>query len=211
MKRIGLFLLFVGLISGWSQADAQTIKLTGQQTSNANGSVTPTLTWCTELTATPGVTCGNSGQASACSASGDWTGSKTGSGTQTLPSITSSKTYNLSCSWPGADSVSLSWTPPTTNDDGSPLTDLKGFKIYYSTSASMSSNQIKDIPSAGTTSTTLGPLAPGTYYLVMTAYNVPGIESVKTPIVTRTLAATSTVSQSFKITFPSAPTNFKVE
>lgn len=34
----------------------------------------------------------------------------------------------------GPVSVTLSWTIPTTNEDGTPLTDLAGFKIYYRTS-----------------------------------------------------------------------------
>lgn len=31
-------------------------------------------------------------------------------------------------------SATLSWTPPTKNTDGSRLTDLAGYKIYYGTS-----------------------------------------------------------------------------
>ena len=31
----------------------------------------------------------------------------------------------------GHASVTVSWTIPTTNEDGSPLTDLAGFKVYY--------------------------------------------------------------------------------
>jgi len=33
-----------------------------------------------------------------------------------------------------AGEASLSWDPPTTNTDGSPLTDLGGFMVYYGTS-----------------------------------------------------------------------------
>ena len=29
--------------------------------------------------------------------------------------------------------VTLSWDPPTTNADGTPLTDLAGYKVYYGT------------------------------------------------------------------------------
>jgi hypothetical protein len=34
----------------------------------------------------------------------------------------------------GPVSITLSWSIPTTNEDGTPLTDLAGFKIYYRTS-----------------------------------------------------------------------------
>jgi hypothetical protein len=29
--------------------------------------------------------------------------------------------------------ATLSWDPPTTNVDGTPLTDLAGYKVYYGT------------------------------------------------------------------------------
>ena len=32
-------------------------------------------------------------------------------------------------------SVTLAWEPPTTNEDGSPLIDLAGFRVYYGTSS----------------------------------------------------------------------------
>src|SRR3990170_3322326 len=31
----------------------------------------------------------------------------------------------------GVNSASLSWEKPTTNEDGSPMTDLAGYQIYY--------------------------------------------------------------------------------
>lgn len=209
MKKLLLSLLLLCAAG----AHAQVVKFTVQQAVNSNGSVTPTLTWCTELVASSSPTaCSNPTVASACTASGDWSGTKGPSGTQALAAVTTSKTYNLSCSWPGADSFPLSWTLPTKNDDGSNLTDLAGFKIYYSTSSSMSSNQVITISNPATTSTNVGPLAPNTYYVVMTAYNTAGAESVKSsPIVSKTLAAGASVGQTVKVTFPNSPTNVKVE
>ena len=52
-------------------------------------------------------------------------------------------------------SVTLSWTPPLTNSDGSALTTLAGYKIYYGRSAG-SLSQIVTIDSAGVTRWVVG-------------------------------------------------------
>ena len=72
-------------------------------------------------------------------------------------------------------SVSLIWEPPTINDDGTPLTDLAGYKIYYGTSPGDYTRRI-DV-GIETTQFTVKGLKPGTYYFVVTAYNVTRNES----------------------------------
>lgn len=52
-----------------------------------------------------------------------------------------------------AATVSLSWNPPTANTDGSQLTDLAGYKVYYGTISGYYTQQI-DV-SNGTTTYTL--------------------------------------------------------
>ena len=196
------------------QQQPQNLKFTAGQAANADGSVTPTLTWCTETGVSPGTTCTNTGPATACTATGDWTGTKAAAGTQTLTSVKTTKGYALSCAWPGQDSITLTWTPPTTNDDGSPLTDLAGYKIWYGTSSSMSSNTIKEVTNPGVTSAVIGPgLAPGTYYMVMAAYNAAKGESVKAPPtpLQKTIGAGVTVTQSVKVTIPNAPTGLTAQ
>lgn len=201
-------LLAVGLMSS---ALAQTVKFTAQQTIAANGSVTPTLTWCTEKTATAGLTCSGIEPASSCTASGSWTGAKTGAGTVTLAAVSTTQTYTLQCSWPNDTSMKLNWMPPTKNDDGSNLTDLAGYKVYYGTSAS-ALNTIKDVPNAGVLTTTMTGLTPATWFAAMTAYNTSGIESVKsTPPISKTITVGPAVSQSVKVAFPNAPTGLTVE
>jgi len=69
----------------------------------------------------------------------------------------------------------LSWDAPTQNEDGSPLTDLDGYKIYWGTSPGQYTNSV-DLPDE--TVTTYDPqLPPGPYYFVATAYNSQGRES----------------------------------
>lgn len=73
--------------------------------------------------------------------------------------------------------VTLNWTPPTENTDGSSLLDLTGYKIYYGISEDdLSSSIIVDNP--GLTSYVLENLdADTTYYFVITAVNSENLES----------------------------------
>ncbi len=74
-------------------------------------------------------------------------------------------------------SATLSWTPPTTNSDGSPLTDLAGYKIYWGPTAGTYPNSAT-LTNPGLTSYVVGNLVPGTYFFVATAVNSVGAESV---------------------------------
>lgn len=73
-------------------------------------------------------------------------------------------------------SVTLSWTPPTMNSDGTALTDLAAYNIYFGTSAGAYTDQIR-IDNSGLTTYVIANLAPDTYYFVATAVNSVGIES----------------------------------
>jgi hypothetical protein len=96
-----LIILAVFSVSANAQAASPTLTFTAQ-TTTGNGSVVPALTWAT------------SPAAQSCTASGDpaWTGTKAAAGTQTLAAITSSKTYQLVCTWPGDTTATISWTDP---------------------------------------------------------------------------------------------------
>ena len=75
----------------------------------------------------------------------------------------------------GAAQVTLSWDPPTTNVDGSPLTDLTGYKVYYGT-ASRNYPQVTDVKNV--TSYSVSNLSDGTtYYFAVSAYDMGGNES----------------------------------
>ena len=153
-------------------ATAQTLEFTATTVTGA-GSVIPELTWNT----TPA--------ADECEASGAWSGPKSGSGTETLPAITSSATYNLACTWFGG-SVTLTWTLPTQNTDGSALTDLSGIKIYYGNAAGGPYPNEIDLPGAPTTHT-IPTVPPGEWYFVSTAYNANDVESDRSNEATKTV------------------------
>lgn len=72
--------------------------------------------------------------------------------------------------------ATLSWTPPTENDDGTPLVNLAGYRIYYGTTPGNYPNQIT-ISNPGITSYVVDNLAPNTWYFVSTSFNSTGMES----------------------------------
>ncbi|MEM9403052.1 MAG: putative Ig domain-containing protein [Pseudomonadota bacterium] len=73
-------------------------------------------------------------------------------------------------------SATLSWTAPTQNDDGTALTDLAGYRIYWGTSSGAYTNSVTiNDPSA--TTFVVENLSPGTYEFVSTAFNTSGVES----------------------------------
>ncbi len=72
-------------------------------------------------------------------------------------------------------SVSLTWDATTTNTDGSPITDLAGYKVYYGTSAGSYSTSVDvgNVTSAYVVELTSGT----TYYFAVTSYGSSGSES----------------------------------
>jgi hypothetical protein len=105
-----------------------------------------------------------------------------GDGSASLPSF--------SITVQGASSIAapatLSWIPPTTNDDGSVLTDLAGYRIYVgSTPDQLVPILALDDPTL--TSYVLEGLSPGLNYFAMTAMNSRGIESELSAVVGVTL------------------------
>jgi hypothetical protein len=93
--------------------------------------------------------------------------------------------FSISVDQAGTFSTTLSWTAPTQNDDGSALTDLAGYRIYWGTTAGSYPNSAT-ITNPGITSFVVSNLAPGTYEFVATAFNTAGIESVFSNTATRT-------------------------
>lgn len=72
-------------------------------------------------------------------------------------------------------SMSLSWVAPSENVDGSPLTDLAGYRVYYGDSTRNYSD-MTDVSSPTSVETTIT-LASGDYFVAMTALDQDGNES----------------------------------
>jgi hypothetical protein len=115
------------------------------------------------------VACGGGGSGG----SGTVTSSATTPGTSTS---TSSSSGQSSAS--AAGSLSLSWVAPVARADGTPLSlaDIDGFHIYYGNEPGSYPYRVK-VTDGTTQRVTLNKLAIGTYYIVMTTYDVNGQES----------------------------------
>jgi hypothetical protein len=83
-------------------------------------------------------------------------------------------------------SATLSWTPPNLNTDGSALTNLSGYRIYYGTSASALSQTIQ-LNGTGLTTYVISNLSPATYYFALTAVNAANVESDKSNVVSKVI------------------------
>jgi hypothetical protein len=70
--------------------------------------------------------------------------------------------------------VTLAWEAPTTNADGSPLTDLAGYRIVYGVSTPPNSANGTVVDVGNVTTHTLRDLQPGTYYIAVAAVDVSG-------------------------------------
>jgi hypothetical protein len=101
-------------------------------------------------------------------------GSGTGTSTTTAPPSSSNS------------SVTFSWVAPTENNNGSPLTNLAGYKIHYGT-ASQDYSQVVALNNPSLSRYVLDSLPSGTYYFAITAYNSAGIESSLSGEITATL------------------------
>ena len=78
--------------------------------------------------------------------------------------------------------ATVHWSPPTTNTNGSALTNFAGINIYYASSAAQVIHRVH-VPAAAPTSYTVGNLDPGTWYFCATAYNTAGEEGAMSPAV----------------------------
>ena len=82
--------------------------------------------------------------------------------------------------------VTLNWARPTSNEDGSILNDLAGYKVYYG-QTSYALDSVVDVHGSSLTSVEIGGLASGTWYFAIASYNSSGVESMKSGVVSTTL------------------------
>jgi len=80
----------------------------------------------------------------------------------------------------------ISWTAPTTNTDGSTLTNLSGFRVAYGRSESDMS-QSASITNPSLSSYTVNNLTSGQWFFAVYAVNSSGIESSVSNVATKTI------------------------
>jgi hypothetical protein len=75
---------------------------------------------------------------------------------------------------PGAATVS--WSPPTSFEDGTPIANLAGYRVVYGQSSTELSQSVS-IPDPAITSTSIEGLTRGTWYFAVKAYTTASVES----------------------------------
>ena len=118
-------------------------------------------------------TSGSSSSSSSSASSGS-----TSSGSSGSTSSTGSSTGN--------SSVTLGWTAPTQNSNGTAITNLAGYKIHYGT-ASQDYTQVVALNNPSLSRYVIDSLPSGTYYFAITSYNAQGVESSLSGEVSATL------------------------
>ena len=88
---------------------------------------------------------------------------------------------------PATGRASLSWGSPGQNTDGTALTDLVGYRIYYGSTASDLS-QVAQVTDPLATSFTVTDLVSGTWYFALTAVNSEGVESERSAVASKVVA-----------------------
>lgn len=76
----------------------------------------------------------------------------------------------------GSSTVTINWTPPTENTDGTTLENLAGYRIHYGT-ASRKYTATITVRNPGLATYVISSLPRGRYYFSVTAYNSAGTES----------------------------------
>ena len=82
--------------------------------------------------------------------------------------------------------VTLSWAPPTRNDDGSVLTDLAGYRIYVGQSPDALTRVIV-VNNPGLIRYMVEDLSPARWHFAMTSVNANGRESQLSPTVSKVI------------------------
>ena len=78
----------------------------GSSSTAGSNALTPRITWA----ATGATSC----TASTTPADTNWAGTKPATGDVTLPAITATRSYALTCTWAGDTTATIRWTAPTT-------------------------------------------------------------------------------------------------
>jgi Putative Ig domain len=130
------------------------------------------------------------------SATGDLSGTPTAADVGTYSNITigvsdgttsvSLPAFQIAVTQIANGSATLTWVPPTQNTNGTPLTNLAGYQIYYGTSATVMSQSVK-IANPGIVTYVVSNLSPGTWYFSVRDYTSANVESGTSTVVSTTI------------------------
>jgi hypothetical protein len=134
-----------------------------------------------------------------CHSYGPWHATEPAQGSTTTNGLTETTNFTLAC-WnasgasssanvtvtvaaagAGNGTVTLGWSPPTLNTNGTPVTALNGYTVYYGTSAN-SMTQSLSVAGGSATSCEITGLAAGTWYFDVAANATNGTKSVTSAV-----------------------------
>jgi hypothetical protein len=95
--------------------------------------------------------------------------------------------FDLSVDPLALGSATLSWNPPTDNTDGSALTDLAGYRIYYGRNKQDLKRSVV-IQNPGLTRYVIENLTPARWHFAMTSINSAGLESPRSQTVSKIIS-----------------------
>jgi hypothetical protein len=95
--------------------------------------------------------------------------------------------FSISVTGGQLGSATLSWQPPTSNTDGSPLIDLAGYVIRYGTIVGQLTTEVR-LSNPGLTTYMVSDLTPATWYFQISAYNASGVESTPSEPASKTIS-----------------------
>jgi hypothetical protein len=197
--RALVFLVLCALAPIFAHAANVSVSLTVSP-STTNASIAPTVSWTSTGAAT-------------CTASDGWSGAKAANGSETLPAVTKTTKFTLTCV-SGTGPVTLGWTPPATNSDGTPITGITGYQVMMGTDpANLARGPL--LPTTPTQNVVIQ-APPGKQYFTLRTEQTVGtvnLESVDTATATKTVVADQAAA-SQTLTFavlPNPPTGFTVQ
>jgi hypothetical protein len=103
-----------------------------------------------------------------------------GKSTSSLPS------FAIAVNQVSNGSAQLNWVPPTSNTDGTIITNLSGYRVHYGTQAGNLSQSVT-IANPGIASYTVTNLSSGTWYFAISDYRADGVESAPSNVVSKTI------------------------
>lgn len=150
---------------------------TGTYTDATSQDITATAMWSASDPAVASVS-------NATGSKGLGTGIGPGTATISATSNAISGSTPITVTAAGSGTIALAWDPATAYSDGSSITDLTGYRVYYGTAPGSYSSSI-DV--GNVTSYTIAKLSPGVYYVVVTVRNLSGAESSYSNEVSKTI------------------------
>jgi hypothetical protein len=96
------------------------------------------------------------------------------------------KPFTIQVKPPASATATLSWTAPTENTDGTPITDLAGFRILYGTKPSELTKTIT-VEGAHARTLEISGLAEGTYFFAVVAYDSAGLDGDQSRLANQTI------------------------